>query len=222
MNRTTRTALLAMAMALAATTQAQVAGTRRLGATTTVTEQVIAGWSVKQSILGRMVYDASGDKLGRARDLIVDTDQRVSFLIVDMGGAAPANPHLVAVAASPLQVRGARLVLPGVTRQALASQPAFVYAPITRTQSSVVERAQRDIDRARLAIARLEGGAESPGEAAGAERRSLAAALREQLQAVDNSIAAMDTVDVAQWQAAEAEVARASAKLRAVMRDAPI
>ncbi|WP_454908502.1 PRC-barrel domain-containing protein [Variovorax gossypii] len=211
---------LTLAFALAHIADAQVAGAVRLDTTTTETEQVVAGWSAKQSILGRPVYNASGDRLGKVRDLIVGREQRVTFLLVDTGGNLRTGEHLVTVPAAQLQVHAGRLVLPDAERRALASQPAFVYAPITRTQSSIVERAQRDVDRARQAVARLERmGAQSSGQArVDLDRRILA--LRQSQKEVEDRVAEMDTAGAAQWQAVEAEVGRASARLRSAIRDA--
>lgn len=127
---------------------AQVAGVTHAGAALTETGQLISGWSAKQSILGQAVYDASGERIGRALDLIVAPDRRVTFLIVEIGNFPSGSRHLVAVPASQLVVRGARLLLPDADRQALALQPAFVHAPITRTQSAIVEQALQDVDRA--------------------------------------------------------------------------
>ena len=215
---------MVLALSLAGTAGAQVAGVRRLGATTTETEQVIAGWSAKQSILGRTVYNAAGDRLGKALDLIVDTDKRVSLLIIDTSGPVDlvgASRHLIAVPVAQLQVHGGRLLLPDADRQALASQPAFVHAPVTRTQSSIVERAQQDVDRARKTIAQLERmSAHSSGDArANLERQILS--LRQDQQAVEDKMAEMEAADATQWQAVEAEVGRASARLRNAIRNAP-
>lgn len=214
--------LLGIALALAGVgmARAQVAGATSLGATTTETQQVVSGWSARQSILGRSVYDASGDRIGKALDLIVGTDKRVSHLIVGTGAAVGAAEHLVAVPAARVQVQGARIVLPEANRQTLASQPAFLYAPITRTQSSVVDRAQKDVDKARQAIARLErksaqGGAEARERADGQVLE-----LRQNQQAVEDRIADMDGADAAQWTAREAEVAQASQRLRSAIRRA--
>jgi len=215
-------AVLAVALALAGAgpAGAQVAGATRLGTTVTETEQAVMGWSVKQSILGRPLYNASGERLGKAADLIVGSDKRVSFVIVDTGGTQRTADHLVAVPAAQLQVRGARLVLPDAARQTLAMQPAFVHAPITRTQSSVVERAQQDIDRARQAIARLERrSAQSSGEAKARTDRQILV-LQQSRQAVEDKVAEMDTAGAAQWQAVEAEIGHASARLRSAIRNA--
>lgn len=213
-------AALALALAGAGPAGAQVAGATRLGTATTETEQAVMGWSVKQSILGRPLYNASGERLGKVLDLIVGNDKRVSFVIVDTGGTLRTAGHLVAVPAAQLQVRGARLVLPDAARQTLAMQPAFVHAPITRTQSSVVARAQQDVDRARQAIAQLErrSAQSSAGAKVRIDRQILA--LQQGQQAVEDKVTEMDTAGAAQWQAVEAEVGRASARLRSAIRNA--
>lgn len=222
MKATPHIAVLAAALALAGSgpVGAQVAGATRLGTTVTETEQAVMGWSVKQSILGRPLYNASGERLGKAADLIVGSDKRVSFVIVDTGGTPRTAEHLVAIPAAQLQVRGARLVLPDAARQTLAMQHAFVHAPITRTQSSVVERAQKDVDRARQAIAQLERrSAQNSGEAKVRIDRQILV-LQQSQQAVEDKVTEMDRSGAAQWQAVEAEVGQASARLRSAIRNA--
>lgn len=201
---------------------AQVAGVTRAGAALTQTGQLISGWSAKQSILGQAVYDASGERIGRALDLIVAPDRRVTFLIVEIGAIPSGSRRLVAVPASQLVVRGARLVLPDADREALALQPAFVHAPVTRTQSAIVEQALQDVDRAGRTIARLErqlaqGGGGEPR--ANLERQILV--LRQASQAVEQKVAEMDAADADHWQTVEAQVGQASARLRSAMRNPP-
>jgi len=213
---------LVFALAGADITAAQVAGATNAGATLIETGQLIPGWSARQSILGRTVYDASGERIGKALDLIVGTDRRVTFLIVEMGSFPSGSRHLVAVPASQLLVRGGRLRLPDADRQALALQPAFVHAPVTRTQSAIVEQALQDADRASRTIARLESqlahGAGDEGRA-GLEQQILA--LRQALQAVEEKVAEMDAADSDGWQVMEAQVGQAAARLRSAMRGAP-
>ncbi|MDQ0036874.1 sporulation protein YlmC with PRC-barrel domain [Variovorax boronicumulans] len=211
---------VALAFAGAGPADAQVAGATRLGTTVTETEQAVMGWSAKQSILGRPLYNASGERLGKVLDLIVGNDKRVSFVVVDTGRTLRTAEHLVAVPSAQLQVRGARLVLPDAAHQTLAMQPAFVHAPITRTQSSVVERAQQEVDRARQAVAQLERrSAQSSGEAKVRIDRQILV-LQQSQQAVEDKVTEMDRAGAAQWQAVEAEVGQASARLRSAIRNA--
>ncbi|AVQ85623.1 MULTISPECIES: hypothetical protein [unclassified Variovorax] len=164
----------------------------------------------------------------KARPLIVGLALGISVAqnaVAQVAGAVRMDDtattvNVVAVPVAQLQVRAGRLVLPDTDRRTLGLQPAFVHAPITRTQSSIVERAQRDVDRAQQAVARLERmGAPGTGQAgADLERRILV--LRQSQKEVKDRMAEMDAADAAQWQAAEAEVRRAAARLRAAMRDA--
>jgi len=138
-----------------------------------------------------------------------------------MGRGTPGSAeHLVAVSASQLQVRGARVLLPDAARQTLEHQPTFVHAPITRTHSSAVEQAQQDIDKARQTIALLERrSAQSNGEARTQSERKLLA-LRQGQKAVQDKLDEMDSAGAAQWQAVELEIRQASARLRGAIRDA--
>jgi len=213
---------IGLALAGAGPAGAQVAGAMRPGGAAADTEQVVPGWSAKQSLLGRPVYNASGARLGRALDLIVGTDKRLTHLIVDTGGGTVgASQRLVAVPVAQLQVHGARLLLAEADRQTLAIAPAFVHAPVTRTQSSIVERAQQDIDKSRQTIAALERrSAQSTGEARARTDRQIAT-LRQSQRAAEDKVEEMDTAGPSQWQTVEVEIGRASARLRSAMRRAP-
>ncbi|MFM9925217.1 PRC-barrel domain-containing protein [Variovorax sp. H27-G14] len=185
---------------------AQVAGSTVLGITTTESSRAAIGWSARESILGRDVYNETGEKLGKVEDLIVDRVRNVSFLIIEVGGIAGMERHAVAIPAVQVQLVGDRMVLSGVTREVMAGLPPFIYAPITRSQSSIVDRAERDIDKARQQLAQLQSLARPE------------AGLELAVDDVREKIDAMNTAEDGSWKAAEREVRVADTRLRKVMK----
>ena len=80
MKRTVLMALLGLTFALAnGAARAQVAGTTTLGIAVAQVQEVAVGWSAKKQIIGHVVYNDAGDKVGRIDDLIVAPDSSVSF-----------------------------------------------------------------------------------------------------------------------------------------------
>ncbi len=192
--------------ATSAVALAQVAGSTVLGVATTESSRAAIGWSAKESILGRDVYNETGEKLGKAEDLIIDRVRNVSFLIVGVGGVGGMGRHAVAIPAAQIQVVGDRMVLPGMTRKAMAALPPFIYAPITRSRSAIVERAEQDIDNARQQLAQWQS---LPGPKAD---------LEQAMDEVQEKIDAMNAADGDGWKAAEREVRLADARLRKYMK----
>ncbi len=216
MNKNFRIAALGVAFALTTvgTASAQVAGVTPLGVTVTEMERVAMGWSARQSILGKSMYNEAGDKVGKVEDLIIDPDKNVSYLIVGVGGFVGMGKHAVAIPASQVHDRGARMVLAGATKEALAAMPPFRYAPVTRTQSSVAARAEHDIDTAKKKIASLEKQSEAGvGETKNRMGRQIAD-IKQSQKKVEDKLEEMKVAGEAKWKEVEAEVGKASAQLR--------
>lgn len=197
---------------------AQVAGSTMLGITTTESSRSAIGWSVRESILGQDVYNEIGGKIGKIEDLIVDRARSVSFLIVGVGGVAGMGRHAVAIRASQIEVVGDRLVLAGATRQSLAGMPPFVYAPSTRSHNSIVERAERDIDKANRQITLLQLQSDAASETQRQILTRRIADLEAGRDAVEEKIAAMNASEGGNWKAVEHEVGATSARLRSIMK----
>lgn len=122
-------ALLGLTFALAnGVAQAQVAGTTTIGIAVAQVQQVTVGWSARKQIIGHVVYNDAGDKVGRIDDLIVAPDNSVSFAIVGAGGFVGLRRHHVVIPVSQLSQRSGDYLLPGATKEAVKAMPAFDYA----------------------------------------------------------------------------------------------
>lgn len=108
--------------------QAQVAGSTTIGIAIAQVQDVAVGWSAKKQIIGHTVYNEAGDKVGKIDDLIVAPDQSISFAIVGAGGFVGLRRHHVAIPVKQLSQRDGEFLLPGATKAAIKSLPAFDYA----------------------------------------------------------------------------------------------
>jgi hypothetical protein len=107
---------------------AQVAGSTTVGVTVEEEKLVALGWSAKQRMLGKPVFNERGEKVGKIDDIIVTPDQAVSYVIVGAGGFVGLGRHDVAIPAGRLQVQDGKFVLPGATKEAIKALPKFQYA----------------------------------------------------------------------------------------------
>jgi sporulation protein YlmC with PRC-barrel domain len=211
--------LLLLLLALSQIASAQVVGTVRSDTHIVEDVQIASGWSAKESILGQNLFNDAGENVGRIEDLIVDRERNVSYLVVGVGGVAGMGRHAIAIPASQIRVSGDRLVLPGATRIALAALPRFVYVPVTRTHSSIVARAESDVDRAKRQVVTLNGSAINSSDVQRSIIEGRISDIKRGQREVEAKISEMIAADGAGWKAKELEVAEASARLRTVIRE---
>ncbi len=109
---------------------AQVAGAQPIGITVEQAQLVVEGWSVKKSLLGKSIYNDSGEKVGVLHDIIVAPDNAVSFGIVAAHQFLGVSQHDVAVPMSQLDYANGKLVWAGATREVVKSLPVFIYSKV--------------------------------------------------------------------------------------------
>ena len=79
--------LMSLIVAVAAADSvAQTAGSSVVSVSVSEVKEVAKGWSAKKQILGKDVYNDTGDKIGEINDLIVAPNKTVSYAIVGVGG----------------------------------------------------------------------------------------------------------------------------------------
>ncbi len=107
-----------------------VAGTQpvALGITVQEVTLVAKGWSVKQQILGKDVYNEKKEKVGTVDDLIVAPDKAISYAIIGAGGFLGMDKHDVAIPVNQFKMEKGKITLPGATKEALKAMPPFRYA----------------------------------------------------------------------------------------------
>ena len=105
-----------------------VAQTAGVSVSTVELRDVAAGWSAKKQILGKDVYNDTGEKVGEINDLIVTPAKAVSYAIVGVGGFLGMGEHEIAVPVGKLKQEQDKIVLHGATKDALKAAPKFEYA----------------------------------------------------------------------------------------------
>lgn len=107
---------------------AQTAGSTLVSVSVAEMREVAKGWSAKKQILGKDVYNDTGDKIGEVNDLIVAPNKSLSYAIVGVGGFLGVGEHDVAVPVSKFKQQMGKIVLKGATKDALKAAPKFEYA----------------------------------------------------------------------------------------------
>ncbi|MGF6574818.1 sporulation protein YlmC with PRC-barrel domain [Paraburkholderia sp. GAS333] len=109
---------------------AQVAGAQPIGISVEQAQLVIEGWSVKKSLIGKNIYNDSGDKVGVLHDIIIAPDNAVSFGIVAAHQFLGVSQHDVAIPMSQLDYVDGKLVWAGATRDVVKALPVFQYSKV--------------------------------------------------------------------------------------------
>jgi sporulation protein YlmC with PRC-barrel domain len=125
------TAVTAASVLLTAATVSigqQIVGSTQLGAAVAELRDITTGWSVKRHVLGRTVYNDSGNAVGKVDDIIVAPDKAVSYAIIGAGGFLGVGRHDVAIPVNQLKESDGKFVLAGATKEALKAIPPFQYA----------------------------------------------------------------------------------------------
>jgi sporulation protein YlmC with PRC-barrel domain len=132
MKRNLLTAIAAVSVLLTGATTSisqQVVGSTQLGVAVTELREVTKGWSAKRQVLGKTVFNDSGDGLGKVDDIIVAPDKAVSYAIIGAGGFLGVGRHDVAIPVSQIkQQSDGKFILAGATKDALKAMPPFEYA----------------------------------------------------------------------------------------------
>jgi sporulation protein YlmC with PRC-barrel domain len=131
MKRNICIAATAASLLLSATTMSvsqQVVGSTQLGVAYAELRDVTTGWSAKRQVLGKTVYNDTGEAIGKVDDIIVAPDKAVSYAIIGAGGFLGVGRHDVAIPVSQLKETDQKFILAGGTKDAIKAMPPFEYA----------------------------------------------------------------------------------------------
>ena len=121
--------LLGMVITLAAVNAAaQVAGSISIGVPAMEAVALAKGWSAKNQILGKLVYNEKDEKVGQVHDIIVTPEKAISYAILAVGGFLGIGERNVAIPFTQLKAGHDKFTLQGATKEALKALPAFEYA----------------------------------------------------------------------------------------------
>ncbi|WP_075353223.1 PRC-barrel domain-containing protein [Desulfovibrio sp. DV] len=86
---------------------------------------ITKGWSLKNDILGKDVFNDANENIGTVEDLLVTRDKAISYAIIGVGGFLGMGRHDVAIPVYNLRMNKTRVTLPGGTAEGLKALPAF-------------------------------------------------------------------------------------------------
>ena len=217
MKKTLIVTLLGLASCLSGldSAHAQVAGTTTtVGVTLTEATQVALGWSVKRSLLGKTVYNDSGEKIGKVQDLIIAPDRHVSYVIVGAGGFIGIGRHDVAVPITQIEHQGGKIVMPGATKSVVSTMPPFNYVSDTAQREKFLTQADKDLAMGKERLTELQGKAAVANAELKAKLDSQSSALQLELRAAEEKISQMKRASANRWREFERDVSDAMARLR--------
>lgn len=220
MKKTVSSLTLAM-LAIAATLSGAVpAWAQVAGATTTVdasiveSTQIAMGWSVKRTLMGKTVYNDSGQGVGKIEDLIISPDRKVSYVIVGAGGFIGIGRHEVAIPVTQIEDQAGRLVMPGATRDLVKSMPEFTYANDTAKRDHFLAAADKDIARGKTTVADLQKKAGAAATDTKATIDMQITNLQVDVKSAEAKLTEMKHASAKRWKEFEAGVSAATARLR--------
>jgi sporulation protein YlmC with PRC-barrel domain len=194
---------------------AQVAGgTTTVGVNITESTQVALGWSVKNTLMGKMIYNEAGDKVGKVEDLIISPDRKVTYVIVGAGGFIGIGRHDVAVAVNQIQDNAGKLIMAGATKDMIKAMPVFTYATDTSRRDAFVAAADKDVEKGKAKIADLEKKAGNAATDAKAKINTEMTALKADVKSAETKVGEMRRATVKRWREFEVDVNAATARLR--------
>jgi sporulation protein YlmC with PRC-barrel domain len=208
-------ATFSLACGLCTGALAQVAGgTTTVDINISESTQLARGWSVKNTLMGKTIYNDAGDKVGKVDDLIISPDRNISYFIVGAGGFIGIGRHDVAIPVSKIQDKNGKLVMAGATKDMIKAMPVFAYATDNSRRDAFVAAADADVAKGKAKIADLE---KKAGNAAADGKAKISLEMTElkaDLSSAEVKVSEMKRATVSRWREFEGDVNAATAKLR--------
>lgn len=216
MNKSLWTAMLSIAVVLASVgpANAQVAGSVTVDVVVTEMHELARGWSVKKDLLGKAIYNDSGDRIGSVVDLIVAPEKNISYLIIGVGGFVGIGTHDVAVPVARIKDQAGKFVLQGATKESLKSMPRFNYAPQLSKRDKFIAATEEEIATAKRKAADVEKAAADATGDAKTKLDNQVALLRQNMKVAEDKLSEMKRAGKEKWQKFESEVSKAIDHLR--------
>ena len=194
---------------------AQVAGgSTTMGISVVESTQIALGWSVKKTLLGKTIYNESGNKVGKVQDIIIAPDKSVSYIIVGAGGFIGMGRHDVAIPVTQIQDQAGKLVMAGATQDMIKSMPQFEYSNDNARRNQVAAAAEKDINLGKAKVLELEKKAGTAAADSKAKIDLQITALQVDLKSAEAKLSEFNKAAANRWKEFEASVSAATARLR--------
>jgi sporulation protein YlmC with PRC-barrel domain len=86
------------------------------------------GWSVKNNIMGKAVYNENDEKVGDISDIILSADGKTNYFVVGVGGFIGMGERRVAIPFDKFTHTEDRISVQGYTKEQLKEMPEFQLA----------------------------------------------------------------------------------------------
>jgi len=87
------------------------------------TTEAITGWSAKDDLMGKSVFNENDDKIGDINDVVISSDGQTMYLLVGAGGFLGMGAKNVAVPFDRFERRDDRILLSGYSKEQLKALP---------------------------------------------------------------------------------------------------
>lgn len=85
--------------------------------------EAITGWSAKDDIIGKSVFNENDEKVGDIKDVVIASDGRTMYLLIGAGGFLGMGEKNVAVPFDRFQRNDDRVLLSGYSKEQLKALP---------------------------------------------------------------------------------------------------
>lgn len=87
------------------------------------TTEAITGWSAKDDLMGKSVFNENDEKIGDINDVVIASDGQTMYLLVGAGGFLGMGSKNVAVPFDRFERRDDRILLSGYSKEQLKALP---------------------------------------------------------------------------------------------------
>lgn len=206
--------LLAGLQAITFNAQAEVVGGVVVGVTVDEAIALANGWSAKNSILGKPVFNENGDKIGIVDDLIIAPNKSLSYAIIGAGGFLGIGKYDVAIPVTKINEVNGKMELKGATKASIKQMPEFVYATNTANREAFIANAEQDIQKGKEKLAELNKKASSEKSDLKIKVNAEIVELQQQIKNAETKLTELKNATEKKWREYKAGVTAAIASVR--------
>ncbi len=206
--------LLAGLQAITFNAQAEVVGGVVVGVTVDEAIALANGWSAKNSILGKPVFNENGDKIGIVDDLIIAPNKSLSYAIIGAGGFLGMGKYDVAIPVTKINEVNGKMELKGATKASIKQMPEFVYATNTANREAFIANAEQDIQKGKDKLAELNKKASSEKSDLKIKVNAEIVELKQQIKNAETKLTELKNATEKKWREYKAGVTAAIASVR--------
>lgn len=206
--------LLAGLQAITFNAQAEVVGGVVVGVTVDEAIALANGWSAKNSILGKPVFNENGDKIGIVDDLIIAPNKSLSYAIIGAGGFLGMGKYDVAIPVTKINEVNGKMELKGATKASIKQMPEFVYATNTANREAFIANAEQDIQKGKDKLAELNKKASSEKSDLKIKVNAEIVELQQQIKNAETKLTELKNATEKKWREYKAGVTAAIASVR--------